>query len=369
MSPEQAHGDLARLGPRSDVYSLGATLYCVLTGSQPFEKAKLAAMLRAVQNGEFPPPRQISPTIDRPLEAVCLKAMALKPEDRYATPRALAEDVERWMADEPVKAYPEQRLERLSRWLRQHRTWTYAAVAALVGVSLAATIGVVVVDGARRREAVVRQEAETNFNMALKAVDDYLTSVSENTLLKQQDSVDIRSLRQDLLNTALKYYKSFVNQRKSDPRLRQQLANAYFRVGEITQEIDSHVEAIEAFDSAQTIWETLAAADPQNHVFQGRVADCRLAIGKQQGALGDLQGGLASLNRARAILEPLAARHLDLAHYHPRLADCYSEIAKIQGKLQSGDQGLASLEKARAIQRALIDRYPAIPRIGKGWPR
>ena len=143
------------------------------------------------------------------------------------------------MADEPVKAYPEQPLERLGRWLRQHRTWTYAAVAALMGISLAATIGVVVVDRARRREALVRKEAETNFNMALKAVDDYLTSVSENTLFQLQDSVDIRRLRQELLNSALKYYKGFVNQRSHDPRLRRQLAHAYFRVGEITKEVES----------------------------------------------------------------------------------------------------------------------------------
>ena len=202
--------------------------------------------------------------VDRPaLEAVCLKAMALKPEDRYATPRALAEDIEQWLADEPVKAYPEQRLERLARWLRQHRTWTYAAVAALVGVSLAATIGVVVVDGARRREADVRKEAETNFNMALKAVDDYLTSVSENTLFKLQDSVDIRRLRQELLNSALKYYKGFVNQRSQDPRLRRQLADAYFRVGEITQEVESPDQAIEAYHAAQAIWEPLARGSPR----------------------------------------------------------------------------------------------------------
>jgi eukaryotic-like serine/threonine-protein kinase len=358
MSPEQAEGDLERLGPRSDIYSLGATLYSVLTGKPPVEGRDLRAVLGAVKKGEFSKPRKLDPSIDKALEAVCLKAMALKPEDRYATPRALADDIEHWLADEPVKAYPERRLERLGRWLRQHRTWTYAAVAALIGISLAATIGVVVVDRARRREAVVRKEAETNFNMALKAVEDYLTSVSENTLLKQQDSVDIRGLRQELLNTALKYYKNFVDQRNKDPNLRQQLANAYFRVGEITQEIDSRVEAIEAFHSAQIIWEALAAADPQNHEFRGRLADCHLAIGKQKGAIGDLQGALTSLSRARDILEPLAARHVDRARYQSRLADCYSEIGIIQGRLQSGDQGLASLEKARAIQNSLIARYP-----------
>ena len=60
-----------------------------------------------MQKGEFAPPRQLDPSIDRALEAVCLKAMALEPEDRYATPRALADDIERWMADEPVTAWRE----------------------------------------------------------------------------------------------------------------------------------------------------------------------------------------------------------------------------------------------------------------------
>ena len=205
---------------------------------------------------------------------------------------------------------------------------------------------------------MARKEAETNFVMAQDAVKDYLTSVSENTLLKQQDSVDIRGLRQELLNTALKYYKNFVNQRNNDPNLRQQLANAYFRVGEITQEIGSRVEAIEAFHSAQTIWEALAAADPENHEFQGHLADCHLAIGKQKAARRP-SGGDDVVQPARTILEPLAARHLDLAAYQLRLADCYSEIGIIQGNLQSGDQGLDSLEKARAIQQGLIGRYPA----------
>ena len=87
MSPEQAVGDLEHLGPRSDVYSLGATLYCLLTGKPPFENDDVGTVLRAVQKGHFAPPRAIDPTIDPALEAVCLKAMALKPEERYPTPR------------------------------------------------------------------------------------------------------------------------------------------------------------------------------------------------------------------------------------------------------------------------------------------
>ena len=104
MSPEQADGDLKRLG-RVDVYSLGATLYYLLTGRAPVT-GDLDDVLRAVRQGDFLPARR-DPTIDPPLEAVCLKAMAHRPEDRYDSPKALSEDLERWMADEPVSAWRE----------------------------------------------------------------------------------------------------------------------------------------------------------------------------------------------------------------------------------------------------------------------
>ena len=144
MSPEQAEGDLDRLGPHSDVYSLGATLYCLLTGRPPFEGHDIGAILRGVQRGDFRPPRTIDPAIDRALEAVCLKAMALEPEDRYGSCRALAEDIERWMADEPVSAWREPFSRRARRWARRNRTAVAAALVALVAgvVGLGAVAGV-----------------------------------------------------------------------------------------------------------------------------------------------------------------------------------------------------------------------------------
>ena len=94
--------------------------------------------------GRLPPPRTIDPAIDRALEAVCLKAMALKPEDRYGSCRALAEDIERWMADEPVSAWREPFSRRARRWARRNRTAVAAAVVALVAgvVGLGAVAGV-----------------------------------------------------------------------------------------------------------------------------------------------------------------------------------------------------------------------------------
>jgi formylglycine-generating enzyme required for sulfatase activity len=137
ISPEQAAGELERLGPAGDVYSLGATLYAVLTGRLAFEDRDPGAALQKVLKGEFPHPRQVNRQVPRALEAVCLKAMALKPEERYRSARALADDTERWLADEPVSAWREPPAVRARRWMARHRTLVTSAAAALV-VGLAA---------------------------------------------------------------------------------------------------------------------------------------------------------------------------------------------------------------------------------------
>jgi serine/threonine protein kinase/Tfp pilus assembly protein PilF len=104
MSPEQAAGRWDVVGPASDSYSLGATLYHLLTGRAPFGAGLSGEIVLQVQRGEFPRPRQVNPAVHRALEAVCLKAMALRPADRYSTALELAADVEHWLADGPVAA-------------------------------------------------------------------------------------------------------------------------------------------------------------------------------------------------------------------------------------------------------------------------
>ena len=119
MSPEQASGEVERLGPASDIYSLGATLYCLLVGEAPSRRSDATTKVR---EGQIPTPRQVRRDIPKALEAICLKAMAPRPEDRYPSARALADDIERWLADEPVSVYREPLAARAGRWARRHKT-------------------------------------------------------------------------------------------------------------------------------------------------------------------------------------------------------------------------------------------------------
>ncbi len=167
MSPEQAEGDLERLGSRSDVYSLGASLYYLLTGRPPAEGA-IDDVLRAVQRGDVTPPRRHDPRIDRALEAVCLKAMAHKPADRYASAKALAEDIERWMADEPVTARREPWTRTTVRWLTRHRTGVTAAGAAVL-VALAGTGAVLAVQTQANAALKTANQEVTRANAGLRA--------------------------------------------------------------------------------------------------------------------------------------------------------------------------------------------------------
>jgi formylglycine-generating enzyme required for sulfatase activity len=160
MSPEQAAGRTDAVGPASDVYSLGATLYTLLTGRTPFAEADVGAVLGKVQRGDFASPRQVRRDVPAALEAICLKAMALRPEERYATPRELAEEVERWLADEPVRAHREPLLARAGRWLRRHQTLTVGAGALLLAGVLALGASTFLIGQAQQETADALQKEE-----------------------------------------------------------------------------------------------------------------------------------------------------------------------------------------------------------------
>jgi serine/threonine protein kinase/tetratricopeptide (TPR) repeat protein len=158
MSPEQAAGRIDDLGPTSDVYSLGATLYAIVTGTPPFA-GEVGEILKRVEAGEFRPPREVAADVPAPLDAVIRKAMARRKEDRYATATDLAAEIENLLADEPVTAYREPPVTRVRRWGRKH-PGVVAALASTVFVGVAGLgAGLYFVNAEKNLKEMARREA------------------------------------------------------------------------------------------------------------------------------------------------------------------------------------------------------------------
>ena len=136
MPPEQAAGKRSRIGACGDVYSLGAILYQMVTGRPPFVAETLTATLHQVVNAEPIPPRTLNPGVPRDLETICLKCMEKEPARRYHSAQALAEEIERFLRDEPIQARPTSRAEKAWRWCRRKPAlagWTAVCLLLLVG--------------------------------------------------------------------------------------------------------------------------------------------------------------------------------------------------------------------------------------------
>lgn len=120
MSPEQAAGKIQQVGPLSDVYSLGAVLYCLLTGRPPFQSSSALDTMVQVVEREPVPLRQLDSAIDRDLETICLKCLAKVPAERYASAADLEADLSRYLSDQPIHARPPGLWERAQQWSRNH---------------------------------------------------------------------------------------------------------------------------------------------------------------------------------------------------------------------------------------------------------
>jgi eukaryotic-like serine/threonine-protein kinase len=301
MSPEQAAGATESFSPATDVYGLGAILFALLTGKPPVEGETTEEVLERVRRGAIRSPRWLNPNIPRALEAVCLKALASDPRGRYATALALAEDVEHWLADEPVTAWREPIPVRAQRWARRNRSAvTGAAVALLVGV-----IGLSAV-------ATVQVRA----NSALEAKNLQLTAANAAT-------------ERALTQTEKEKKKTEAALMQSEESQKQAEAVSTFLVNAFRSPDPARtgrdVRVAEVLDRAVEKLDQAFAGSP---VTKGALLD---AIGRTYFGLGLYDQAVSVYSRARSVREISAGPdHIDTLRSRNSLANAYLAAGRLR---------------------------------------
>lgn len=198
MSPEQFQDAEAPLGPQSDIYSLGATLYHLLTGSAPHQGSSLTETSKVIRTGDFPPPTRINRSAPKALEAICLKAMALKPADRYVNAEEMSKDVTNWMTGEQVSVFKEPLIERLLRVAQQNRNWTTVLAVACAVLFGAAVLSSIWMTQAAKSEALMRTKADELRNESLKQSAMFAARVIEGNIDRRWRTLGLYAQDPDL---------------------------------------------------------------------------------------------------------------------------------------------------------------------------
>jgi serine/threonine protein kinase len=300
MSPEQARARHALVDERTDVYSLGATLYELLTLEPAFAAADRHELLAQIASEEPRPLRRLNPAVPAELETVVLKAMEKDPAERYATAGELADDLRRFLEDRPVRARRATLLQRARKWSRRHRTLVAAAAGVLLVATVAAALSTALVWRAKERaeeaaratavalraEAGQRRRAEDRERFAREAAEDLYAQGAEK-LLAHRPHMELKE--RAFLERVLRFYQELSKEQGSDPAIRMETGRAHRRVGTVQHKLGRHAEAEQAYRRAIKLLEPLAASPTSAPV-------CRYELARSLIGLGDL---LLSISRPR----------------------------------------------------------------------
>jgi len=380
MAPEQAQGRTKETGPPADIYSLGAMFYDLLTGRPPFRGATLLDTLQQVQAVEPVPPARLQPNLPRDLETICLKCLEKDPQKRYLTAGALADDLRRYLAGEPILARPTPWWERTVKWARRR-----PALAALVGVSVLAvisllTLGGLWLDSERRtaeeretaalererlqteqaqKEKALRERAETNFLRAKQAVDLMLSRVGQDTLAHVPQ---MTAIRKELLENALGFYEQFRKEKSDDPAVRWEGSRAQQRVADIYQKLGKPDSAAKAYEQSLASLAELAGTYPQRLEYRKDLAGGYNNFGNLLKDIKQSKKAEQFYRQAMKVREELFEAAPRLPEHTQELAESFNNLGIILQTLGKMKEAEPAYRRGAELLRKLKAEFPKTPR-------
>jgi serine/threonine-protein kinase len=365
MAPERLSG---LSDARSDIYSLGLTLYELLTLQPAFRESDRYRLIMRVTHEEPPRPTKLDPQVPRDLETIVLKAIAKEPARRYANAEALAEDLRRFLSDRPIQARRASIRERSWRWCRRNPVVASMSVVLIV-MGLLICIGSVfaalhlgrAADDARRareREAEQRIKAEKARDRARQALDDMTSSVTGDSLSTQKE---ISTDQKKFLTEVLKYYNEFAGEKADDEISRGRTAAAALRVGKIEERLGRTEQAVVAFQMARDGYAKLAADAPAVPEYRQELANSHHYLGNVLRDLGKRAPAEEQYRQALAIRQKLAAEFPAVPAYRQKLAGSHNNLGMLLADPGKAPEAQKQYRNALAIEEKLAAEFPAVP--------
>jgi len=340
MSPEQASGQSALVDHRSDIYSLGVTLYELACLQPAFPEERGPALLRQIDAYDPPRPRQIRADVPRDLETVILKAMARERDERYATAQQLAADLDCVLEGKGTVARPPTLLDRAGRWVRRRQRTVAVTLLALALTVVGLATGAFMI---WRSNIKANKNADLAASIASNAFD----MVDQLAMQNREDSAD--DLRQNKLDESLHSIQRLIDEAKADPDLQPAVAAAYGKLGSLLYNRNSPAESLQAHQEAANILNQLLARQPGDSGLLRQ-----LALAENNCGLAFLQ--LGKTEQAREQFQQAAQRQERLLARSPRDLVIESDLASSLCNLGLVQQEAGAPSQAEASFASAIER-------------
>jgi serine/threonine protein kinase/tetratricopeptide (TPR) repeat protein len=361
MSPEQAAGATGLVDARADVYSLGATLYEMLTLRPAHTGDNRQQMLRNIENREPPAPRSINPSIPPDLETITLRAMAKSRDDRYLSAKQLADDLRRFLEGRPTIARRPTVFDRASKWALRHRAAVLVAAGVMLVITAVSSGAALMIaqkkaelEVALRKEEVSRERAQESFQNARGVVGQFVSSFANE--LKAFPGAE--PLRQEMLRKSRAYYLGLLEQSEGNTALTRDLAVDCVQAAAIAEALGDRGEAIEFCRLALVKFDELAKRSPDDLELALERARCRSGLGLLLAGGGDVPAALEAYRTAIDEHQALVKRQGAGESVTRSLADVHSKFGLLLAQVGRKDESSPVLRSSIGLLSRLAERHP-----------
>jgi hypothetical protein len=376
MSPEQALAKRVVVDHRTDIYSLGVTLYELITLEAAISGQNRQEVLRQIAFDEPRPPRRVNGSIPVELETIVLKAMSKDPARRYLTARELAGDLSRWLEHKPILARRPSFGDRLVMWSRRHiglvRTAAIFGCLTIVAFSL----GSVALfreksnaDSAYRAEVRAleaekseRNRAEENVDLAIRVLDRIYLRLAENRL--PRDAAQEQEER-ELMEAALQFFNQLGERNSGDPQVRRIVGYSHNRVGVLQSKLGRRDEAVREFEQAAAIAEELAREFPNESEYRLDLGIRYHNLAVELRQLRDWPRAVSAFGRARTIRQELTDAFPNEPDRRHDLAETLLPLGNMHYDQGNWDNARRAYDDAIKIEASLAEDFPNEPRYRK----